>query len=102
MSNDAVIQIVSVFAIGFNQHFAALSGADASITNSNSNFGQFALLSGGFKNEAFDKDDQGFITQVVTPNTAYNPETDEVEEIEWVNIDFAATEANAFATKSIY
>ena len=37
MSNDAVIQIVSVFAIGFNQHFAALSGADASITNSNSN-----------------------------------------------------------------
>ena len=99
MSNDAVIQIVSVFAIGFNQHFAALTGADASITNSNSNFGQFALLSGGFKNDAFDKDDQGFITQVVTPNTAYNPETDEVEEIEWVNIDFAATNTNAFANQ---
>ena len=36
MSNDAVIQIVSVFAIGFHKHFECLSGGDASITNSNS------------------------------------------------------------------
>ena len=82
MTNDAVIQIVSVFAIGFNQHFFAGSGADASITNSNSNFGQFALLSEGFKNDAFTKDDQGFITQIVTPNNAFNPGTDEVEVID--------------------
>ncbi len=91
MSNDAVIQIVSVFAIGFNQHFAALSGADASITNSNSNFGQFALLSGGFKNDAFDKDDRGFVTQIVTPNTAYNQSEDDISNIGWVNIDFQVT-----------
>ena len=95
MSNDAVIQIVSVFAIGFNQHFAALSGADASITNSNSNFGQFALLSGGFKNDAFDKDDRGFVTQVVTPNNAFNKSTDKVSNIGWVNIDFQVTNAQA-------
>ena len=44
MSNDAVIQIVSVFAIGFHKHFECLSGGDASITNSNSNFGQFSLV----------------------------------------------------------
>ena len=91
MSNDAVIQIVSVFAIGFNQHFAAVNGADASITNSNSNFGQFSLLSIGFKNDAFTKDDQGFVTQTITPNNAYNPETDEVESIDWTNIDFDLT-----------
>ena len=91
MSNDAVIQIVSVFAIGFNQHFGAFSGADASITNSNSNFGQFALLSSGFKNNAFNKDDQGFITQYITPNNAFNPETNAREIIDWVNIDFART-----------
>ena len=91
MSNDAVIQIVSVFAIGFNQHFAALGGADASITNSNSNFGQFALLSDGFKNDAFNKDDKGFITQIITPNNAYNPGIDEKELIGWVNLDFAKT-----------
>ena len=30
-SNDAILQIVSVFAIGYNKHFAMLSGADASI-----------------------------------------------------------------------
>ena len=95
MSNDAVIQIVSVFAIGFNQHFAALSGADASITNSNSNFGQFALLAGGFKNNAFDKDDRGFVTQVVTPNNAFNPSEDEVSNIGWVNIDFDLTRQEA-------
>ena len=70
MSNDAVIQIVSVFAIGFNQHFGAFGGADASITNSNSNFGQFALLASGFKNDAFKKDDQGFIPSIITPNNA--------------------------------
>ena len=43
IQNDAVLQIVSVFAIGFNKHFDIQSGADASITNSNSNFGQISL-----------------------------------------------------------
>tara|TARA_B100001059_G_scaffold53260_2_gene47300 strand:- start:3804 stop:10037 length:6234 start_codon:yes stop_codon:yes gene_type:complete len=95
MSNDAVIQIVSVFAIGFNQHFAAVNGADASITNSNSNFGQFALLSIGFKNDAFAKDDTGFVTQVITPKTAYNPSEDEISRIGWVNIDFDITRTQA-------
>ena len=91
MTNDAVIQIVSVFAIGFNQHFFAGTGADASITNSNSNFGQFALLSDGFKNNAFTKDDKGFITHIITPRAAFNPETDQVEKVDWTNIDFEAT-----------
>ena len=59
MSNDSVVQIVSVFAIGFHKHFEALSGGDASITNSNSNFGQFSLAADGFKADAFDKDDKG-------------------------------------------
>ena len=91
MTNDAVIQIVSVFAIGFNQHFFAGTGADASITNSNSNFGQFALLSNGFKNNAFSKDDKGFITHVITPRSPFNPEREQVEIVDWVNIDFEAT-----------
>ena len=67
MSNDAVLQIVSVFAIGYAKHFSAESGADASITNSNSNFGQLALISDGFKREAFTKDDKGFITSIIPP-----------------------------------
>lgn len=96
MSNDAVIQIVSVFAIGFNQHFASIGGADASITNSNSNFGQFALKADGFKNDAFLKDDKGFLTSFVSPKSAYNPETDEIEIIDWINLDFNLTRSIAF------
>ena len=83
MSNDSIIQVVSVFAIGFHKHFECLSGGDASITNSNSNFGQFSLSSDGFKKEAFKKDDKGFITGVVTPRSITSPETD----VEWVQFD---------------
>ena len=83
MSNDAVIQIVSVFAIGFHKHFECLSGGDASITNSNSNFGQFSLAADGFKRAAFDKDDRGYVTGVVTPRSLGNSEV----EIEWAQFD---------------
>ena len=37
-SNDSFIQVVSVFAVGFGDHFFSESGGDLSITNSNSNF----------------------------------------------------------------
>ena len=60
ITNDAILQIVSVFAIGYNKHFSAESGGDASITNSNSNFGQLSLISDGFKKEAFEKDNKAF------------------------------------------
>ena len=83
MSNDAVIQVVSVFAIGFHKHFECLSGGDASITNSNSNFGQFSLAADGFKKDAFDKDDKGFVTGVVTPRSIGGGPI----EIEWVQFD---------------
>ena len=43
LSNDAFIQAVSIFAVGFADHFLIESGADISITNSNSNFGNTAL-----------------------------------------------------------
>ena len=46
-----------------------INGADASITNSNSNFGTFSLAAEGFKKEAFTKDDKGFITSVITPRS---------------------------------
>ena len=49
ITNDAIVQVVSVFAIGYNKHFVAETGGDASITNSNSNFGQLSLVSDGFK-----------------------------------------------------
>ena len=65
MKNDAIMQIVSVFAIGFNKHFNAETGSDASVTNSNSNFGQIALTSDGFKKTAFTKDDTAYILSLI-------------------------------------
>jgi len=66
-SNDAFIQAVSVFAVGYYAHFSAHNGADMSITNSNSNFGNTALRSAGFKKKSFSKDKAGALTHVVPP-----------------------------------
>jgi len=88
ISNDSFIQVVSVFAIGFNKHFDVRSGSDASITNSNSNFGQISLSSEGFKKEAFDKDDKGYITSIIPPR--YIDEYDE-DVIEWLSLDVGLT-----------
>ena len=66
-SNNAVTQQVSIFAIGFAQQFVNDSGGDSSITNSNSNFGQNSLISKGFRDKAFTRDDVGYISHVVPP-----------------------------------
>jgi len=66
-SNDSVIQAVSVFAVGFADHFVAESGGDQSITNSNSNFGSCALRAKGFKATPFTQDKAGTITHVIPP-----------------------------------
>ena len=66
-SNDSLIQLVSIFAIGYSNHFLVESGGDFSVTNSNSNFGQVALTSRGFKANVFAQDDVGYITQVIPP-----------------------------------
>lgn len=74
-SNDAVIQIVSVFVIGNSDHFLSESGSDLSITNSCSDFGDISLRSVGFKDRAFSQDEAasspGYggtrITQIIPP-----------------------------------
>ena len=68
-SNDSFIQAVSVFAVGYAGHFIALSGADMSITNSNSNFGNTALRSAGFKKKSFSKDKAGTLTHIIPPKS---------------------------------
>jgi len=95
LSNDAFVQIVSVFAIGYNKHFAAESGGDASITNSNSNFGQISLSSDGFKKEAFAKDDKGYITHIIPPRAI----TGSDENVDWLTLDITNTLANAINTR---
>lgn len=97
ITNDAILQIVSVFAIGYTNHFKAESGGDASITNSNSNFGQLALVSDGFKKDAFAKDDHGYITHIITPKAI----VEEEEDIEWLQIDAGIT-TNVGISSNLY
>ena len=78
-SNNAVTQQVSIFAIGFAQQFVNESGGDTSITNSNSNFGQNSLISKGFREEAFTRDDVGYISHIVPPRESV---------VSTVNIEF--------------
>jgi hypothetical protein len=86
-SNDAFLQLVSVFAIGYANHFLVESGGDHSITNSNSNFGAKSLVARGFKKEAFSRDDTGFITHIIPPQEI---EPDEVT-VEYYSIDVKTT-----------
>jgi len=86
-SNNGVIQAVSIFAIGYAEHFVVESGADMSITNSNSNFGANALVSRGFRPEAFTQDDQGYVTHIIPPKEV--PITESA--IEFNAIDVAKT-----------
>ena len=87
MKNDAIMQIVSVFAIGFNKHFNAETGSDASVTNSNSNFGQIALTSDGFKKSAFTKDDTAYISNIITPRSINETPVN----VDWQSLDVGLT-----------
>jgi hypothetical protein len=85
--NDAFIQNVSVFAIGYAEHFNVESGGDMSITNSNSNFGAKALIASGYRRTAFPQDDQGYITHIIPPKEFSKEETT----IEFNSIDVNVT-----------
>ena len=86
-SNNSLIQLVSIFAIGYANQFVVESGGDFSVTNSNSNFGQTALISRGYKDNVFAQDDVGYVTQVIPPRTL-KPET---TTIEFSSIDISKT-----------
>ncbi len=66
-SNDAFIQNVSIFAVGFADHFLMESGGDMSITNSNSNFGNTSLNAIGYKGFSFAQDQGGYISHIIPP-----------------------------------
>ena len=83
-SNNSVIQAVSIFAIGYAEHFVVETGGDMSITNSNSNFGAKSLIASGFRPDAFSQDDFGFITHILPPKEI--PITENVVEFNAIDI----------------
>lgn len=95
VSNDAIIQAVSIFAIGHNNQYVAESGAELSLANCNANFGQNALLSDGFKREALDVDNKGYITHVIPPLELQKTPIN----VDWVQLDVDQTVSTAVTSK---
>ena len=62
--NRAIIQEVSVFAIGQGIHHAVESGGELTVTNSNSNFGGCASLAEGFVPNSFNTDQEWNISRI--------------------------------------
>ena len=89
-SNDSFIQAVSVFAIGYANHFLSESGGEQSITNSNSNFGSKALVSKGFRKDPFARDDTGYVTHIVPPKDLQKESINVI----WRSLDPELTLAN--------
>ena len=100
VTNNAVIQAVSVFAIGYAQHFVTQNGGDISLTNSNSNFGATALFSDGFKNTAFASDDKGFLTHIIPPKEIALPET--AIEFESLDVNKTITHVGVGSTAHLF
>jgi len=100
VSNNSFIQAVSIFAIGFAEHFVSENGGDISLTNSNSNFGANALTSVGFRTDAFSQDNQGYITHIIPPKEVSLAESS----IEFGSIDVTNTDrvAGVGSTGNLY
>ena len=92
-SEDAFIQCVSVFAVGFSDHFLMESGGDMSITNSNSNFGNTSLHAIGHKGYSFNQDKGGYITHIIPPKKV-DPTVQERIQYYALDILLSGTEAN--------
>jgi hypothetical protein len=90
-TNDSFLQLVSVFAIGYAQHFVTENGGDIALNNSNSNFGAKSLVASGFKRTAFTQDDQGYITHIIPPK--------EIEEEE-ISVEFNAIDVGITTLRS--
>ena len=72
-------------------------GGEFSITNSNSNYGQLALASSGFRKDAFRRDDVGYITHVIPPKEI----EPEIITLEYSSLDVAKIVSTA-TTNRLY
>jgi len=90
-TNDAFLQLVSVFAIGYAQHFVTENGGDIALNNSNSNFGAKALVSTGYKRTSFNQDDCGYITHIIPPKEIQSSE---------ISVEFAPLDVGVTTSKS--
>ena len=97
-SDDSFIQCVSVFAVGFFDHFLMESGGDMSITNSNSNFGNTSLHAVGHKGYAFNQDKGGYITDIIPPRVVSDSRAT-AEKVQYYTFDVQESNDSANHTR---
>ena len=100
-SEDAFIQNVSIFAVGFADHFLMESGGDMSITNSNSNFGNTSLHAIGFKGFAFNQDKGGYLTDIIPPRVV-GTEPENIKKVQYYTVDIQGTRAGTDNFTKLY
>ena len=100
VTNNAVVQAVSVFAIGYAEHFVTDSGGDISLTNSNSNFGAVALSSKGFRSTAYSQDNVGYLTHIIPPKEL--PLTETATEFESIDVNKTGSAVGVGSTGNLY
>lgn len=86
-SNNASCEITTNFSIGYSRQYVTETGGEFSVNGSISNFGQSALSASGFRDTTFDKDDIGYITNIIPPTSISPQELN----IEYGSIDVAQT-----------
>jgi len=92
-SEDAFIQCVSIFAVGFADHFLMESGGDMSITNSNSNFGNTSLHTIGYKGFSFNQDKGGYVTHIIPPKKLIDS-TQDIKNYYTINVPLSNDASN--------
>lgn len=100
-TNNAYLQLVSIFAVGYADQFVTESGGDFSLNGSVSNFGSRALVSSGYRNDSFTRDDVGYITHIIPPQEIESEESS----VEFLSIDVGITtlrSAGAATTTRLY
>ena len=66
-SNKGVVDLTSIDVSGFAQQFVTETGGEFTISNSSSNYGQNALVSKGYRDDTFLRDDVGLLTNIIPP-----------------------------------
>ena len=96
-SNQSIIELVSMNAVGFANQFVVETGGEFTICNSTSNYGQNALNAKGYRDAAFTRDDVGYVSNIIPPKS--NLETN-------VNLEFNAIDVtktvSAATTSKLY
>ena len=85
--NDAEITITNSQVVGYAEQFIAESGSEISLINVASKFGSRALVARGYKEEAYARNDLGYVSHVIAPKE----ETAEKVSIKFDNLDKTKT-----------